>query len=83
MRELAIIRRRNVMASAGTAIDLDCAPPLPVNDPRVQDVPLDASSFPHCAFCRRPLRFTPMGVNAWRLGERFFCNEFCADSAAN
>jgi len=31
-----------------------------------------------CAFCREPLR-----QEAHRRGERYFCNELCADSGAD
>jgi hypothetical protein len=32
-----------------------------------------------CAYCSEPLSFTSHGINAWRVGDRFVCNEFCAD----
>jgi hypothetical protein len=32
-----------------------------------------------CAYCRAPLTFNSAGVVAWRVGNRFVCNEFCAD----
>lgn len=32
-----------------------------------------------CAYCGEPLPFTSNGINAWRVGDRFVCNEFCAD----
>jgi hypothetical protein len=32
-----------------------------------------------CAYCGEPLAFTSFGVTAWRAGDRFVCNEFCAD----
>jgi hypothetical protein len=33
-----------------------------------------------CAYCSEPLPFDSAGVNAWREGNQFFCNEFCAAS---
>jgi hypothetical protein len=32
-----------------------------------------------CEYCGEPLPFNTVGVKAWLAGERFFCNEFCAD----
>jgi hypothetical protein len=32
-----------------------------------------------CAYCDEPLSLTSRGVNAWRVGNQFVCNEFCAD----
>ena len=32
-----------------------------------------------CAYCGEPLELTSQGVRAWRVGEEFVCNEFCAD----
>jgi hypothetical protein len=32
-----------------------------------------------CAYCGEPLALIPGGVNAWRVGNQFVCNEFCAD----
>lgn len=37
------------------------------------------STYYACAYCGEPLSFTSNGVNAWRVGDRFVCNEFCAD----
>jgi len=34
-----------------------------------------------CAYCGEPLIVTTLGVAAWRLGNDFFCNEFCADGS--
>ena len=35
-----------------------------------------------CAYCGEPLVFTALGVKAWRVGNEFVCNEFCADGTA-
>jgi hypothetical protein len=35
-----------------------------------------------CAYCGEPLALAPRGVNAWRVGNDFVCNEFCADGIA-
>jgi hypothetical protein len=32
-----------------------------------------------CLYCGEPLPFTKNGVKAWRVGDKFVCNEFCAD----
>lgn len=32
-----------------------------------------------CAFCGEPLVLTKHGIKAWRVGNEFVCNEFCAD----
>jgi len=32
-----------------------------------------------CAYCGEPLAFNAHGVQAWRTGNEFVCNEFCAD----
>jgi hypothetical protein len=32
-----------------------------------------------CAYCGEPLSFSSNGIKAWRVRERFVCNEFCAD----
>ena len=32
-----------------------------------------------CAYCGEPLVVTTHGVLAWRIGNEFVCNEFCAD----
>jgi hypothetical protein len=32
-----------------------------------------------CAYCSAPLTFNGAGVVAWRVGNQFVCNEFCAD----
>jgi hypothetical protein len=36
-------------------------------------------SYRRCAFCDAPLAFNSAGVVAWRVGNRFACNEFCAE----
>ena len=36
-----------------------------------------------CAYCSAPLTFNAAGVVAWRVGNRFVCNEFCADGIPN
>jgi hypothetical protein len=36
-----------------------------------------------CAFCGEPLVSNAVGVVAWRIGNRFVCNEFCADGVSN
>jgi hypothetical protein len=44
-------------------------------------MPLRARQISHgrCAYCSAPLTFNAAGVVAWRVGNRFVCNEFCAD----
>jgi hypothetical protein len=32
-----------------------------------------------CAFCSAPLLSNAAGLVAWRVGNQFVCNEFCAD----
>jgi hypothetical protein len=32
-----------------------------------------------CAYCGAPLPVNIEGVEAWRIGKAFVCNEFCAD----
>jgi hypothetical protein len=32
-----------------------------------------------CAFCGAPLVSNAAGLVAWRVGNQFVCNEFCAD----
>ena len=32
-----------------------------------------------CAYCSAPLTLNAAGVVAWRIGNKFVCNEFCAD----
>ncbi len=32
-----------------------------------------------CVYCGEPLPFSQRGVEAWRVGDKFVCNEFCAD----
>ena len=36
-----------------------------------------------CAYCGEPLVFTALGVKAWRVGNEFVCNEFCADGISS
>jgi hypothetical protein len=36
-------------------------------------------SHARCAYCGAPLSFNAAGIVAWRVGNRFVCNEFCAD----
>jgi hypothetical protein len=36
-------------------------------------------SYRGCAFCGAPLAFNSAGVVAWRVGNQFVCNEFCAE----
>jgi hypothetical protein len=36
-------------------------------------------SYGRCAYCGAPLTFNAAGVVAWRIGNRFVCNEFCAE----
>lgn len=33
----------------------------------------------HCAYCSAPLVANAAGLVAWRVGNQFVCNEFCAD----
>ena len=35
-----------------------------------------------CAYCGEALALISRGVNAWRIGNQFVCNEFCADGIA-
>ena len=32
-----------------------------------------------CAYCSAPLISNAAGLVAWRVGNQFACNEFCAD----
>lgn len=32
-----------------------------------------------CAFCGEPFPFVGGRAQAWRVGDRYACNEFCAD----
>jgi hypothetical protein len=32
-----------------------------------------------CAYCGEQLAFNKFGIDAWRVGDQFVCNEFCAD----
>jgi hypothetical protein len=36
-----------------------------------------------CDYCGEPLAFNAAGVLAWRVGDRFVCNEFCAEGVSN
>jgi hypothetical protein len=36
-----------------------------------------------CAYCGEPLVFNAVGVLAWRVENRFVCNEFCAEGVSN
>ncbi len=36
-------------------------------------------SHSRCAYCGAPLTLNAVGVMAWRVGNQFVCNEFCAD----
>jgi hypothetical protein len=36
-----------------------------------------------CAYCGDPLVFTALGVKAWRVGNEFVCNDFCADGISS
>ena len=40
---------------------------------------LRAATSPVCAYCGEPLVSTGKGIEAWRVGNEFVCNEFCAD----
>ena len=35
-----------------------------------------------CAYCGEALKLTTQGVAAWRTGNAFVCNEYCADGIA-
>ena len=35
-----------------------------------------------CAYCGEPLKITEHGIEAWRVGDKFVCNEYCADGIA-
>jgi hypothetical protein len=35
-----------------------------------------------CAHCGEPLPFNTIGILAWRLGDQWTCNEFCASGIA-
>jgi hypothetical protein len=36
-----------------------------------------------CASCGEPLVLTAHGIKAWRVGDVFVCNEFCADGISS
>ena len=38
-----------------------------------------AATYCVCAYCGEQLVRTAKAVIAWRQGDQFFCNEFCAD----
>ena len=41
-------------------------------------------SYGRCAHCGEPLAFNAAGaVVAWRVGDQFVCNEFCADGISD
>jgi hypothetical protein len=46
-----------------------------------ETMPIRSREISHgrCAYCSAPLTFNAAGVVAWRVGNRFVCNEFCAD----
>ena len=35
-----------------------------------------------CAYCGEPLKITEHGIEAWRVEDKFVCNEYCADGIA-
>jgi hypothetical protein len=35
---------------------------------------------PNCAHCGEPLRHVAGRVSSWRVGDRYACNEFCAEA---
>jgi hypothetical protein len=37
------------------------------------------STFSKCAHCGQPFPMVEGRVQQWRVGERFACNEFCAE----
>ena len=43
-----------------------------------QSSPRDRAEY-MCVYCGEPLPFGQRGVEAWRVGDKFVCNEFCAD----
>ena len=45
----------------------------------LREYPLREMSSETCAVCSAPLASTGVGVEAWRVGNQFVCNEFCAD----
>jgi hypothetical protein len=71
------------MASTGTALRKErAAPSIPFSNSTGSSPgrTLPSRSVARCAFCREPLPVTATGINAWLVGNQFFCNEFCADS---
>jgi hypothetical protein len=36
-----------------------------------------------CAYCGEPLVFNAVGIMAWRVGNDFACNEFCAEGVSS
>jgi hypothetical protein len=36
-----------------------------------------------CAYCGEPLVFNAVGIMAWRIGNDFVCNEFCAEGVSS
>lgn len=36
-----------------------------------------------CVYCGEPLPFNTKGIRAWRVGDKFVCNEFCADGISS
>ena len=41
--------------------------------------PLRVTACERCAYCGSLLPTNIEGVEAWRLGNKYVCNEFCAD----
>jgi hypothetical protein len=77
--------QESAMASTDTAGRVQAAPAtsFPNSTGRARGSTLPLRSVARCAFCGEPLPFTETGINAWRAGNQFFCNEFCADSASD
>jgi hypothetical protein len=36
-----------------------------------------------CAYCGEPLAMAAQAMKAWRVGDQFVCNEFCADGISS
>jgi hypothetical protein len=43
---------------------------------------LQAATSAVCAYCGAPLALAAQGMRAWRVGDQFACNEFCAEGIA-
>ena len=43
-------------------------------------VPTVVSVAKRCAYCNEPFRITEQGIEAYQVGDKLVCNEFCAQA---